>query len=166
MKSGSPSLAGNFQLAIEEDDLSRIVQWADIKNTELMDVYFKQRLGPGFRMVPVVGISRKHFESLIKATDGTDLYGRMCEDEPDAAIEAAFTLSVHNAEVMNVTFGIDVPYPGKRFIDFLNRNGTTDFHREFVKHLQGVSKDCHDLHVKWKSSGVRFHAIARSLPGR
>ena len=160
MISESQTDDGALELAIEESDLSRIVQWSDIRDTELMDIYFKQRLGAGFRMVPVVAISRKDFVSLVSATDGTDLYNRICTEEPDASIEAAFTYSQQHANVVNMTFWIDVPNPGTRFLDFLIRHRTTDFHAAFIKNLFGRSSACHDLHVKWKSSGVRFHAIA------
>ena len=82
MISESQTDDGALELAIEESDLSRIVQWSDIRDTELMDIYFKQRLGAGFRMVPVVAMSGKDFVSLVSATDGTDLYNRICTEEP------------------------------------------------------------------------------------
>ena len=153
------ALPENFELAIEEDDLARIIHWTDIVDTELLDLYFKQRLGPGFRMVPVVGIGRTDFISLLNAGDGTDLYTRMCADEPEAAGEAAFTYSPQTSKVVNITFHIESSNPGTRFLDYLKRNGTSEFHKSLVKHLIGVSRSCHDLHVKWKSSGVAFHSI-------
>ena len=148
-----------LELAIEESDPTRIVKWTDIVDTELMDIYFKQRVGPGFRMVPVVGISRADFISLLNATDGTDLYTRMCAEEPDAAIEAAFTYSAQTSKIVNITFHIESPNPGTRFLDFLKRHGTSDFHKTLVKHLLGVSRACHDLHVRWKSVEIEFHCI-------
>lgn len=151
---------GEIAISIEEPDLSRIVHWEDIRDTEMLDLYFKQRLGPGFRLVPVVAISRPDFISLINDPDGNDIYTRMCADDQDAANEAAFTYSPQTARVVNVTFHVESQNPGTKFLSYLNKHATTELHKLLLKHLLGTSKVCHSLHLQWKSGKVTYHQIA------
>jgi hypothetical protein len=58
------------------------VHWTDVDSPEMVDIYFKQRLGPQFTDAPAMLISR---EALLKLTRGAKaLLGEMIQREPDA----------------------------------------------------------------------------------
>ena len=145
------------EVFIEETDASRIIKWSDVTDMSSLTAYYKQRLGPSFRKVPVVQIEQAAFRELIHGD--YDLYIQMIHQEIDAASELFVTHSPERNKCVIMGLGIENRQPGSKAIRFISENKKTANHQKWLESLVAISKDCRDLYWKWKRGPVKFHKI-------
>ena len=134
--------------------------WEDVKDSASMVRYYKQRLGPAFRIIPSVKITTDQYLSLIVGPNGEDLYARMCAFDPEAAKEAFVTFSPVSSNSLDIIFPIDNAEPGTKFCAFVANNTKTDFHTKLLKCLINLASQARELHWQWKKGGSKIHELA------
>lgn len=144
---------------VREDDPSHVLEWHEVRDTDALLKYFMQRLGPGFRSIPLTTLRRDHFLALVNDPEGGDLYSQMWGQDPEAASEAFLAYSPRNPDKVLLSFHLESSSPGSRFTEFLARKATTAFHRELVDCLMKTSRACQKLHLSWKKQGGGHHKI-------
>lgn len=144
---------------VQEDDPSHVLSWHEVRDTDALLKYFMQRLGPGFRSIPLTTLRRDHFLALVNDPDGGDLYSQMWGQDPEAASEAFLAYSPRNPDKVLLSFHLENSSPGARFTEFIARKAGSSFHRELVECLMKTSRACQKLHISWKKNGGRFHRI-------
>lgn len=157
-------LSGGDTLIRAENDISKVVQWKDVSDTAKLILYYKQRVGPGIEKVPSVTVMRRDWLTLLSPPNGSDIYVRMTREDEAAAEEVSFNYDPTDPHKVKFAFHIETPNPGSRFLAFLGKHGHTEFHKLLLQHLMGISRQCHDLHLKWKLGPVPYHRI--SIPSR
>jgi hypothetical protein len=146
-------------VVIREDDPSHILAWHEVKDTDALLKYFMQRLGPGFRSIPLTTLRRDHFLALVNDPDGGDLYSQMWGQDPEAASEAFLAYSPRNPDKVLLSFHLENSSPGARFTEFIARKAGSPFHRDLADCLMKTARACQKLHLAWKKQGGKFHKI-------
>jgi hypothetical protein len=144
---------------VREDDPAHILEWHEVRDTDALLKYFMQRLGPGFRSIPLTTLRRDHFLALVNDPEGGDLYSQMWGQDPEAASEAFLAYSPRNPDKVLLSFHLESSTPGSRFTEFLARKASSPFHRELVECLMKTSRACQKLHLGWKKQGGGYHKI-------
>lgn len=146
-------------VVIEETDPNHILAWHEVKDTDALLKYYMQRLGPGFKSIPLTTLKREHFLELVNSPDGQDLYAQMWGSDPEAASEAFLSYSPRNPEKVLLSFHLESSSPGARFTEFIARRASTQFQKDLVECLMKTARSCQKLQLAWKRSGSIYHKI-------
>lgn len=145
------------EVFVEETDLTKIIQWENVTDMSTLAAYYKQRLGPNFRKIPVIQIEQSAFKGLIYGD--SDLYIQMIHKDVEAASEIFVTHSAERNKCVIMGLNIESRQPGSKAIKFISDNKKTDAHKKWLESLVAISKDCAVLYWKWKRGPVKFHKI-------
>lgn len=150
-----------FSVLIEERDPARVVRWEDVDSAQKQDVYMKQRLGPEFKQMPAIKISRDAFHGLISGDQA--LFAEMWVADPDAAQDIFVTFA--NDKEFSTLMGLSIEHEhvGRAAIRFIEENKRTPIHEEWLKKLREVADKCRALHLRWRQMAAvhkfEYHSI-------
>lgn len=148
-----------------ETDPSRILSWSNVRNKEDVMVYYRQRLGPEFRLDLTRHALIIQPDAMDRLVNGTaPLMPRIAFKSPDALHDLQLFYTHTDPILTAIYLQIDDPSPGREFIELIEELAKTDEERLFGKMMIELSRAFSELHAEWVGRGKPYYRINRREP--